>query len=79
MPYLLDRQRALYESDLVAILNVHHHRVRSRAIFKDNSLYQTLSRVQTMVRRSQNPGAMVLHGTKPRRGSRKGAIWWKQR
>ena len=52
MPYLVDRERALRIEDVVAELSVRHRRVRSRATLRDNSLYHTLTRTQTIVRRS---------------------------
>ncbi|MBI3321033.1 MAG: hypothetical protein HYZ91_02050 [Candidatus Omnitrophica bacterium] len=51
MPYLIDRQRALFTGDVVAILAVRQRRGRSRVILKDNSLYQTLTRPKTLARR----------------------------
>ncbi|MDP3703977.1 MAG: hypothetical protein Q8R78_06275 [Candidatus Omnitrophota bacterium] len=53
MAYLADRGRGLYLPDIVAILNVRLRKVRSRVIMKDNSLYHTLTRPQTLLRRSR--------------------------
>jgi len=50
MAYLADRQRELYLSDVVAIVSVRQRNVRSRVIMKDNSLYHTLTRPQTLAR-----------------------------
>ena len=50
MAYLIDRGRALYLPDVVAITSVRLRKVRSRVIMKDNSLYHTLTRPQTMAR-----------------------------
>ena len=50
MPYLIDRQRAVRLGDLVAVLAVRQRRVRSRLVFRDNSLYQTLTRPTTLMR-----------------------------
>ena len=54
MAYLVDRSRALYVPDIVAILSVRLRKVRSRVIMKDNSLYHTLTRPQTLARRRTN-------------------------
>jgi hypothetical protein len=50
MAYVIDRARAVRMSALVAILNVRHRRVRSRVVFRDNSLYHTLTRPRTFLR-----------------------------
>ena len=55
MAYLVDRQRGLYVPEIVAILSVRQRKVRSRVIMKDNSLYHTLTRPQTLARHSQEP------------------------
>ena len=52
MPYLIDRQRALYGGDIVAVLGLRQRRVRSLVILRDNSLYQTLTRPKTLMRRA---------------------------
>ena len=54
MGYLLDRQRALRLEDIVAVLAVRRRRVRSRVVLRDNSLYQTLTRPRTIMRRTQH-------------------------
>jgi hypothetical protein len=59
MPYLIDRQRALYTGDVVAVLGVRQRRTRSRVILKDNSLYQTLTRPQTLARRARAGLAVI--------------------
>lgn len=51
MPYVLERQRALSLSDMVVVLSVRQPGTRSRVILGDNSLYQTLTRPRTLVRR----------------------------
>ena len=53
MGYLMDRQRALRDTDIVAVLKVAQRGVRSRVVLKDNSLYQTLTRPQTLRRQAQ--------------------------
>ena len=78
MAYLLDRQRALYGRELVAILNVRQRRVRSRAILTDNSLYYTLTRTKTFLRRM--PGTGIIWGHLGGNAARHhtGAQWRKQ-
>jgi len=51
MAYLVDRQRGLYLPEVVAIVGVRQRKIRSRVIMKDNSLYHTLTRPQTLARR----------------------------
>ena len=79
MPFLIDRRHALYGSDLVAALNVHQRRVRSRVILKDNSLYHTLTRTQTLVRYTNGSRAAIIRiGSRRGRGTDKhttGAAW----
>ena len=53
MAYLVDRQRGLYLPDVVAIISVRQRNVRSRVIMKDNSLYHTLTRPQTLARHGE--------------------------
>ena len=83
MPYLIDRQQALRTDEIVAILQVRQRRIRSRAILKDNSLYHTLTRPQTLVRYATPALAGTGWSQVGRRGTRqagsKGAIWRKQR
>ncbi len=54
MAYLMDRQRALRLDDVVAVLKVRQRRSRSRVILSDNSLYHTLTRPQTLIRRARS-------------------------
>ena len=56
MPYLIDRGAALLVRQIVAVLNIRHHRVRSRVILRDGSLYQTLTRPRTLARRFKARG-----------------------
>lgn len=49
MPYLIDRQRALWTGDVVAILSVRQRKVRSHVVLSDNSLYRTLTRARTFL------------------------------
>ena len=51
MPYLFDRQRALHERDIVAVIGIRQRRVRSRVILWDNGFYHTLTRPRTLLRR----------------------------
>ena len=74
MAYLIDRQRALRTEEIVVILKG-MRRARSRVVLSDNSLYQTLTRPQTLVRYLRE-AAQTFGGLG---GRSKGAIWWKQR
>ena len=75
MAYLIDRQRAVYGRELVAIVSVRQRRVRSRAILTDNSLYHTLTRTKTFLRRVRANGIVWVHlgGNTSRRHT--GAQW----
>ena len=78
MPYVVDRQHGLFLEDVVVILNVRERRVRSRVIMKDNGLYRTLTRTQTLVRRASEASVSgVAQGGATRRRN-KGAQWRKQ-
>ena len=70
MPYLIDRQRALWSHDLVAILSTHQTGARSRVILTDNSLYHTLTRPRTFLRRVQGE-AQVIETTRRSRMTRR--------
>ena len=74
MSYLIDRDRALWEREVVAVLAFRRGRARSRVVLRDNSLYHTLTRPKTLARNAlrKDPAAMQ-HIT------RQGAIWWKPR
>ena len=74
MAYLIDRQRALRTEEIVVILKG-MRRARSRVVLSDNSLYQTLTRPQTLVRYLRE-AAQAFGGLG---GRSKGAIWRKQR
>jgi hypothetical protein len=50
MPYLIDRERALRTTELVAVLSVRQRHVRSHVILVDNSLHRTATRPETFVR-----------------------------
>ena len=78
MPYLVDRQRALRIEEIVAILNVHERRVRSRAILTDSSLYRTLTRTQTLMRHASEAFTSGAAQTSDARRRSKGALWRKQ-
>ena len=53
MAYLIDRKRALRDTDIVAVVKVAQRGARSRVILSDNSLYQTRTRPQTLRRQAQ--------------------------
>jgi hypothetical protein len=63
MPYLIDRTRALYGREIVAVLRARERGVRSRVVLRDNSLYRTATRPKTLRRTAR-------HGL---RGTRAGA------
>ena len=64
MAYLVERQRALYLPEVVAIVSVRQRKIRSRVIMKDNSLYHTLTRPRTLSRHSQSSLSL---GLRPKR------------
>ena len=68
MPYLIDRQRALWLREVVAVVGMRRRRVRSRVILRDNSLYHTLTRPGTLIRHTQD--ARALSGVQARSGVR---------
>ena len=53
MPYVIDRQRALWTEEIVAVLSVRQRRVRSHVILRDNTLLRTLTRPKSFVRRAR--------------------------
>jgi len=55
MGYVIDRRAAFHETELVAILSVRRRGVRSRLLLRDGSLYHTLTRPQTLIRRRLYP------------------------
>ena len=59
MAYLVDRSRALYLPEIVAILSVRLRKVRSRVVMKDNSLYHTLTRPSTILRCAHCAAALI--------------------
>ena len=77
MAYLIDRQRTVYGRDVIAMVGVRQRKTRTRVIFEDNSLYHTLTRTVTLMRRAREP---VLGGSE-RSMTRhsKGALWWTRR
>jgi hypothetical protein len=64
MAYLVDRQRALYLPEVVAIVSARQRKIRSRVIMTDNSLYHTLTRPRTLARHGQQ---LLSPGTRRRR------------
>ena len=66
MSYLIDRTRALWDREVVAVLAFRRGKTRSRAVLRDNSLYHTLTRPKTLARRANDP-------------TRQGATWRKPR
>ena len=61
MGYLIERQRVLRLHDVVAILRIRQQRVRSRVVFADNSLYQTLTRPTTLIRYLEHAAQGLAH------------------
>jgi hypothetical protein len=59
MSYIVDRQRALRTDDIVAVIKTQQRRLRSRVILRDNSLYQTLTRPQTLVRYTEGRSSAI--------------------
>lgn len=51
MGYLVDRQEAFRDTELVAVLNLRRRGVRSRLLLRDGSLRHTLTRPRTLARR----------------------------
>ncbi|MBI4341467.1 MAG: hypothetical protein HY598_04205 [Candidatus Omnitrophica bacterium] len=49
MAYLIDRQRAMRLSEVVAVRSLRRGRSRSQVIFRDNSLLWTLTRPRTLL------------------------------
>ena len=76
MAYLIDRHRALWSHEIVVMLSLHQRGIRSRVILRDNSLYQTLTRTQTFVRRTHACEALIVTSRWERRGNSQGALWW---
>lgn len=69
MSYVIDRERALYTEDLVAIVKGQRPRARSLLVLRDNSLHETLTRPQTLMRCAEDqPGAIVQIGSGKRKG-----------
>lgn len=66
MPYVVDRQRALPGWDIIAVLSIRGRRTRSRVVMGDNSLYETLTRPTTFIRRVNEEGCAL-----PRRAPRR--------
>ena len=50
MAYLIDRTRAIRTTELIAIVRGHQRRVRSQMIFRNNSIYNSLTRPLSVVR-----------------------------
>ncbi len=65
MAYLLDRQRAIRATEIIAIIAVRRRGVRSDVLLRDGSRYQTLTRPRTVAR------------TRPERQLAKRASWSK--
>ena len=55
MPYFIDRLRAVWMQELVAIVKVRERWGRSLLIQRDNSLHRSFTRPQTLARRANAP------------------------
>jgi len=55
MPYIIDRQQAFRDAELVAIMNVRRRGARSRLLLRDGSLANTLTRPVTLKSRCGSP------------------------
>jgi hypothetical protein len=75
MSYLIERTRALWSRDVVAVLAFRRGKTRSRLVLRDNSLYHTLTRPRTLARMARAARSGGARGMT----SRQGAIWWKPR
>ena len=82
MPYIIDRQHALYSREIVAVVSLRQRRIRSRVILNDRSLYHTLTRPRTLMRYTRTQSAAIIEiGSRKARtggGHGKGALWRKQ-
>ncbi len=67
MPYLIDRQRALFSEELVAVEPIRQRWAKSRVILRDNSLYQTLTRARTLVRHATDDWMTYSKGVRWRK------------
>ena len=70
-PYLVDRNRAIRATDIVAIVHARHQGVRSRIVLGDNSLHHARTRVQTLSRRAQAPVKSAIRVRAKRRKAQK--------
>ena len=78
MPYLIDRHRALRTTELVAMVRGRQRRVRSQLIFRDNSIYNTLTRPTTMLTMiRQTTGARAPARTTPLQIRRVTTLVWR--
>ncbi len=59
MGYLVDRARAFLDTDIVAAAGIRQRGARSRLILRDGSLWQTLTRVRTLRRKSHEATTYV--------------------
>jgi len=69
MAYVIDRQRAIRSTEVVAVISVRQRRVRSRLVLRDNSLCRTLTHPQTFLRRVGGRGVFMTGRRAPRRRS----------
>ncbi|MBI3319615.1 MAG: hypothetical protein HYZ89_03405 [Candidatus Omnitrophica bacterium] len=60
MPYLIDRQQAFWDRELVAILSIRQRRVRSRVLLRDGSMAPSMTRARAFRRKLKDAHAQVL-------------------
>ena len=65
MPYLIDRQQAWRTQEIVVVVSVRQRRVRSRVMFGDNSLHDTLTRPRTLRWRANTRAPVSAWGGPP--------------
>jgi len=60
--YLIDRHRALWDREIVAVINVRQRGIRSRVVLRDNSVYQTRTRPRVLIKRSGGQAGVGWRG-----------------
>ena len=62
MSYLIEREQAFLDEDLVAVVRHRRRAVRSQLVFRDGSLRYTLTRPRTLIRRLQGIATQHFEG-----------------
>lgn len=60
MRYLIDRQQAFRDVELVAILNIRQRQVRSRVLLRDGSAVSSMTRPRTFRRKLKSAHAKAI-------------------